>query len=99
MFRCSHKEKSYFKKNIFRDIDYHDDPSNTVFYPVENFKTNADVRKYLEQYLSNELISSLFHDDFLEYEGTLYMLRGDRGYGGSTYDKESLKYLGEENAI
>ena len=77
--------------------DYHDDPAFTHFYPVENFKTNTDVREYLEQYLSKELIDCLFHDDFLEYEGTLYMLRGDRGYGGSTYDKESLKYLGEEN--
>ena len=77
--------------------DYHDDPAFTHFYPVENFKTNADVREYLAQYLSDELISSLFHDDFLEYEGVLYIVRGDRGYGGSAYDKESLKYLGEEN--
>lgn len=33
-----------------------------------------------------------------KYEDTLYMVRGDRGYGASTYDKQSLKYLGEENA-
>lgn len=85
------------KENEKNYTDYHSDPSCQNFYPVKNFKTNSEVRKYLEQHLSNELIKSLFHDDFVEYKGTLYLVRGDRGYGESTYDKESLKYLGEEN--
>lgn len=85
------------KENEKNYTDYHSDSSHQNFYPVKNFKTNSEVRKYLEQHLSKELIKSLFHDDFVEYKGTLYLVRGDRGYGESTYDQESLKYLGEEN--
>lgn len=90
------------KENQEKYTDYHNDPYNQSFYPVENFKTISEVREYLEQYLSNELMETLSYDDFIEddfieYEDTLYMVTGDRGYGGSTYDKETLKYLGEEN--
>lgn len=76
---------------------YYIDPTYSEFYPVSNFKTNDDVRAHLSQYLSEELVDKYFHDDFLEYEGTLYLRRGARGYGAITIDMESVKYLEERD--
>lgn len=76
---------------------YYIDPTYSDFYPVSNFKTNDDVRAHLSQYLSEELVDKYFHDDFLEYEGTLYLRRGARGYGAITIDMESVKYLEERD--
>lgn len=76
---------------------YYIDPTYSEFYPVSNFKTNDDVRAHLSQYLSEELVDKYFHDDFLEYEDTLYLRRGARGYGAITIDMESVKYLEERD--
>lgn len=77
---------------------YYIDPTYCDFYPVGNFKTNDDVKGYLSQYLSEELVDKYFQDDFLEYDGTLYLRRGARGYGAITVDLDSLKYLEERDA-
>lgn len=76
---------------------YYIDPTYSEFYPVSNFKTNDDVRAHLSQYLSEELVDKYFHDDFLEYEDTLYLRRGARGYGAITIDMDSVKYLEERD--
>ena len=75
------------------------DPTASSFYPVTNFKTNAEVRENLEQYLSDAVIDEVFHDDFLEYEGNLYLRRGSRGYGAVTIDLDSLAFLEEREGV
>lgn len=77
--------------------DYFIDPTCSDYYPVKNFKTNAEVRDYLRKYLSDEVIDKWFSNDFLEYEGQLYLRRGSRGYGAMTCDLESLKYVEEKD--
>lgn len=77
--------------------DYFIDPTCSDYYPVRNFKTNAEVRDYLRKYLSDEVIDKWFLNDFLEYEGKLYLRRGSRGYGAVTCDLESLKYMEEKD--
>ena len=76
---------------------YFIDPTCSDYYPVKNFKTNAEVRDYLRKYLSDEVIDKWFSNDFLEYEGQLYLRRGSRGYGAMTCDLESLKYVEEKD--
>ncbi|GFI61119.1 hypothetical protein IMSAG049_00272 [Clostridiales bacterium] len=77
--------------------NYFDDPTQSDYMPVTNFKTNADVRDGLRKYMADNVIDKWFHNDFFEYEGTLYMRRGSRGYGAVTCDMDSLKYLRTEN--
>lgn len=77
--------------------EYYIDPTYSDFYPVSNFKTNDDVRAHLSKYLSEELVDKYFRDDFFEYEGTLYLRRGARGYGAITVDLDSVKYLEERD--
>lgn len=74
-----------------------EDPAMASYYPVKNFATNAEVRAYLEQFMSPDVVSEKFHDDFLEYDGSLYLIRGGRGYGTLLCMPESLRYVGEEN--
>ena len=76
---------------------YYIDPAYTSYYPVTNFKTNAEVADYLKKYLSQDIIDKWFSNDFLEYDGTLYLVRGARGYGAMTCDLGSLQYLEEKD--
>ena len=77
--------------------DYYIDPTYTSYYPVTNFKTNAEVADYLKKYLSQSIIDQWFSNDFLEYEGKLYLVRGARGYGAMQCDLTSLQYLEEKD--
>ena len=72
---------------------YYLDPAVVSYYPVKNFKSNAEVEAYLKQYLSDQVIADKFHQDFLEYEGTLYLRRGAKGYGAVTCDIDSLSFV------
>lgn len=78
--------------------NYYIDPAYTSYYPVTNFKTNAEVADYLKKYLSQDIIDKWFSNDFLEYDGTLYLVRGARGYGAMTCDLGSLQYLEEKDS-
>ena len=76
---------------------YFEDPTMSSYYKVSNFQTNAEVRDSLRNYLSDAVIDEVFHDDFLEYEGALYLRRGSRGYGAVTIDLDSLKFVEQKN--
>ena len=78
---------------------YFEDPTMSSYYKVSNFQTNAEVRDSLRNYLSDAVIDEVFHDDFLEYEGALYLRRGSRGYGAVTIDLDSLKFVEQKNGI
>ena len=76
---------------------YFIDPCYTSYYPVKNFKTNSEVVDYLKKYLSKDVINKWFSNNFLEYEGQLYLARGARGYGAMKCDLKSLKYVEEKD--
>ena len=42
--------------------------------------------------MAKELVDEVFHDDFLEFDGKLYLVRGAKGYGAYSLDMNSLKY-------
>lgn len=75
--------------------NYFNDPTESDYYKVNNFKTNDEVRQYLKKYLSDSVIENWFHNDFLEYQGDLYIHRGARGYGAFTCEPHSIKFVGE----
>lgn len=77
--------------------DYFIDPCYTCYYPVKNFKTNSEVVDYLKKFLSKNVIDKWFSNNFLEYEGQLYLARGARGYGAVKCDLKSLKYVEEKD--
>ena len=70
------------------------DATDATLYEVTNFSTNAEVRAYLEEYFTPALVSSLFFEEFQEFDGKLYMVYGSRGYGESLYDLDSA-YIAE----
>lgn len=79
------------KESKYRN--YFIDPCYTSYYPVKNFKTNSEVVNYLKKFLSKDVIDKWFSNNFLEYEGQLYLARGARGYGAMKCDLKSLKYV------
>ncbi|NCC16389.1 MAG: hypothetical protein EOM28_08575 [Clostridia bacterium] len=78
-------------------MDYFIDPICASYYPVKSFKTNTEVRDNLKKYLADAVIDKWFSNDFLEYEGQLYLRRGSRGYGAMICDLESMKYEEEKD--
>lgn len=73
--------------------NYFTDPTQSSYYAVRNFKTNEEVMQYLSYYMANGVIEEWFHNDFLEYQGKLYLQRGSRGYGALVCDTDSAKFL------
>lgn len=83
-----------FQREDYEEIakKYFIDPTLSDLYPVSGYTTNAEVRENLEKYMAKELVDEVFHDDFLEFDGKLYLVRGAKGYGAYSLDMNSLKY-------
>ena len=65
------------------------DLTDATLYEILNFKTNAEARAYLEQYMTPEMADALFPNEFCEMNGKLYMVYGSRGYGMHRLDPDS----------
>ena len=82
-----------------------EDGSYANYYPVTNFSSLDEIRASLAVYLSEEVLQAnpcrieMLENNFLEYEGSLYLWRGSRGYGASSVDMDSLSYLGEADGL
>lgn len=73
--------------------EYYYDYFERTVMEVTNFKTKSEVREYMSRWLD----SSLFEADycgidfnFMEFEGKLYLLRGNRGYGLVSYGNSEI---------
>ncbi|MCI5651202.1 MAG: IseA DL-endopeptidase inhibitor family protein [Ruminococcus bromii] len=67
------------------------DPTDATLYEITNFKTNAEALEYLKQYMTPEIAETLFPNEFLEFDGKLYMVYGSRGYGEYQLDLDSAE--------
>lgn len=76
---------------------FEEDPGYADYYLVKNFRTNSEVWEHLSHYLSEKVIHDVFHNDFLEYDGKLYLQRGGRGYGAIVCEPDTACYLRKEN--
>ncbi len=74
-----------------------EDPTYAMLYLVTNYSSVSEISADLSKYLDPSLFTSTLSVDFVEYNGSLYMIRGSRGYGAETIDPASLAYVGSEN--
>ncbi len=60
---------------------------------VTNFKTKDEVREYMRQWLDDSVFEkegSNVDFNFMEFDGKLYLLRGNRGYGVVSYGNTEI---------
>lgn len=66
------------------------DPSYADCYKVTNFDSLDAVREYLGQWLENSVYEERLQENFMEYDGALYLVRGGRGYGTEKIDTVAI---------
>lgn len=79
---------------------FYGDPAMCDYMEVDNFDSIEDVKTYLNQYITDDALDSLFdgyyesvlNNNLQEFNGKLYLVRGGRGYGAVTYDIASAVY-------
>ncbi|MBQ6876952.1 MAG: hypothetical protein IJO22_00940 [Oscillospiraceae bacterium] len=62
-------------------------------FEVSNFKTKAEVREYMSRWLDPSLFekeASGIDFNFMEFDGKLYLMRGNRGYGVASYGNTEI---------
>ncbi len=73
---------------------YYIDSGDGECMPAKNFKTKEEVIKYLEQWVDRSVFDyegfGSINENLFEYEGTLYVFRGSRGYGTSYYGDSEI---------
>ncbi len=74
---------------------YAADPAEAVYYPIYNFTSLYELEEHLSLYFTQQYIDNqrqYFGYNFLEHDGTLYLVRGGRGYGMFGIDFDSIDY-------
>ena len=71
------------------EITEETDAASMVLYEITNYKTNDEVRADLGNYFTEQVVNDVFPDEFIEFNGKLYMGYGGRGYGMHDYDLDS----------
>ena len=69
------------------------DAASMVLYEITNYTTNDEVRADLENYFTASVVNDVFPDEFIEFNGKLYMGYGGRGYGIHDYDLDSAEIV------
>ena len=73
---------------------YYIDSGDGECMPAKNFKTKEEVIKHLEQWVDRSVFDyegfGSINENLFEYEGTLYVFRGSRGYGTSYYGDSEI---------
>ncbi len=79
------------------------DPSYALYIPVLNFRSMQELTANASEYITDAYMQTIqagLEDNFFEYEGTLYLVRGARGYGSTSLDLDTVAVHEEkENAM
>lgn len=67
-------------------------PAIPELYTVTNYKSMKEISDKLDKVMDIDLYAATLSTDFLENQGTLYAVRGGRGYGGTKLDESTLEY-------
>ncbi len=82
---------------------YYDDPAVVAYYPISNFTDKADINEHFSLYFTQRYIEDMqwrLDENFLEFEGALYLERGGRGYGMRSVDFDSVDpYSMQDNTL
>jgi hypothetical protein len=66
------------------------------YYLVSNFKTADEVKEYLRKYITSDCFDEASVDEnFADDNGSVFLLRGARGYGYYGIDTKSWNYVDE----
>ncbi len=79
---------------------YFADPAAVSYIPVTNFASKANIHEHLSHYFTESYLEMLqygINENFFEYEGELYLVRGGRGYGANGLDLDSVDYTNMQN--
>ena len=73
---------------------YYIDSGDGDCIPAKNFKTKEEVIKHLEQWIDRSVFDyegfGSINENLFEFDGTLYMFRGSRGYGTTYYGDSAI---------
>jgi len=83
--------------------DYYLDPAMIQYLKVTNFDSVKDIQNHIAKYLDEAVTDYILegnyevwlNSSFSETTDDLYLMRGGRGYGAESYDKDSVTYLEE----
>jgi len=67
-------------------------PALPDLFAVTNYKSMKEISDKLDKVMDIDLYAPTLSTDFLENQGTLYAVRGGRGYGGTMLDETTLEY-------
>ncbi len=78
------------------------DPADASYFSVYNFSSKAELKEHLSLYFTQNYIENIqrsIDENFLEFEGALYLVRGGRGYGSEGIDLDTVDYDDMQNNI
>ncbi len=79
---------------------YFADPAEAIYFPVYNFNSLAELYEHLSLYFTQNYIENnqrLVEENFMEFDGTLYLVRGGRGYGMLSVGFDTIDYTNMSN--
>ncbi len=74
---------------------YFADPATAAFMPVYNFNSKAEINEHFSNYFTQRYlnsIQSIINNNFLDFDGGLYLVRGGMGYGMFSVDFDTIDY-------
>lgn len=60
------------------------DPSEGRCTTVRDYSSMDDIRNEFSKYLNPEIFEQILEDNFIDYDGVCYLVRGGRGYGAES---------------
>lgn len=60
---------------------YYVDPSDAECFEVSNYGSMDEIAAELSKYMDSAIFEQGLQDNFCEFDGTCYLVRGGRGYG------------------
>lgn len=76
------------------------DPGDADCIEVKNFNSVAEIKENLSKYLDKSLYEEITDEDFFDFDGKVYAIRGGRGYG-TIYCGDIIEYevCGDEISV
>ncbi len=74
---------------------YYADPADATYMPVYNFNSKAELNEHFGNYFTQRYlhnIQALISNNFLDFEGALYLVRGGMGYGMLSVNFDTIDY-------
>lgn len=71
--------------------NYVSDPLAIMYFKVTNYKTEDEIEDRYKKYMDEDVFEELLEMNFEEYKDEVYLVRGGKGYGAVSIDKQSAE--------